>query len=364
MHHRISKSARSGCHPHDELRLIVCLLFEDGTVFVGQSLVRTLQTYLKRTGTLFRSVGSFQRYDLHAFTIGDAPPNDMVFLWAYHLSRHGVRLRTLRDPEAIVDPLAPLALQKREWSSYSARTRKVLFPAVLKQALALRGEWRGTRIVAYCCILSQGAFVLGSTPLLDEESFRLDDWLPGVGTHHLWSHVYEAEVNSQAAYQEAEAALGLWRETLENMGGRETWYREHMFYTGFPETGELHLPDTELLLSLPPSLLAGISFCLEHWPMGLKDTRLPLDNQSAPLVFPGFLKCENENPSDWESVARSQQDTLEIIQTYVEDMGAMFEGTLARQKALHDQMKVLSRTVLEATALMVKLHAASRPDDI
>lgn len=98
--------------------------------------------------------------------------------------------------------------------------------------------------------------------------------------------------------------------------------------------------------------------------MGLKDTRLPLDNQSAPLVFPGFLKCENENPSDWESVARSQQDTLEIIQTYVEDMGAMFEGTLARQKALHDQMKVLSRTVLEATALMVKLHAASRPDDI
>lgn len=364
MHHRVSTSARSDCHPHDELRLVVCLLFEDGTVFVGQSLVRTMPTYLKRTGTLFRSVGSFQRYDLHAFTIGDAPPNDLVFLWAYHLSRHGVRLRTLNDPEIIVDPLAPLALQTREWISYSARTRKVLFPVLLKQALASRGEWRGTRMVAYCCILSQGAFVLGSTPLLDGEPFRLDDWMPAVGTHHLWSRVYDAQVHSQEVYQQVEAALNLWRETLENMGGRETWYREHMFYTGFPETGDLHLPDTELLLSLPASLLAGISFCLEHWPMGLKETRLPLDNQSQHLSPPGFPCSRTEDPTDWESLARSQEDTLEIIQTYVEDIGAMFAETLARQEILHSQMKTLSRTVLEATNMMVRLHAASRPDDI
>ena len=111
--------------------------------------------------------------------------------------------------------------------------------------------------------------------------------------------------SSDAYYQQVEAALNLWRETLENMGGRETWYRQHMFYTGFPETGDLHLPDAELLLSLPASLLAEISFCLEHWPMGLRDTTLTPEIRSPALPGPGLLKLSDESRDAREDVALS-----------------------------------------------------------
>jgi len=83
--------------------------------------------------------------------------------------------------------------------------------------------------------------------------------------------------------------------------------------------------------------------------MGLRAPRLPFRDEEA---------------HDWEGVARSGQETLEIIQSYAGDISAMFKGTLARQKALQHQMTTLSRIVLDTTNMMLKIHAAYRHDDI
>ncbi|MBS1023102.1 hypothetical protein HK22_06520 [Gluconobacter sp. DsW_056] len=80
------------------------------------------------------------------------------------------------------------------------------------------------------------------------------------------------------------------------------------------------------LLTLPASRWRGSHFALSTGPWGSERP----DCRSTTIFHPGVPQFRDEEAHDCEGVARSGQETLEIIQSYAGDISAMFKGTLAR----------------------------------